>query len=158
MIGSFQENVSLYKKEYFVELKNLAIGHKVFFHANMPHREVLRFLDESKIYWHARGYEEENPNEYENFGITTVEAMAAGCVPIVIGLGAQPEIVDDGVNGFVWNKPEELIKHTENLIKNKRLMNKLSNAAIKKSKKYSSGIFERKILKVVDDVMKQQKN
>jgi len=96
-------------------LKKISEGYDIEFHVNMPHKEVLSFLEESKIYWHARGYGETDPNEYENFGITTVEAMAAGCIPLVINLGAQPEIVQHKRTGYVWNNVEELVHYTQTL-------------------------------------------
>jgi glycosyltransferase involved in cell wall biosynthesis len=34
--------------------------------------------------------------------------MAAGCVPVVVNKGGQPEIVEHGKNGFVWNTLDEL--------------------------------------------------
>ncbi|MFH0876271.1 MAG: glycosyltransferase family 4 protein [archaeon] len=141
LIGSFQENNDLYKKDYFDMLKKRADGYPIEFHINMPHEQVLRFLEESKIYWHARGYGETNPNEYENFGITTVEAMAALCVPIVINLGAQPEIVEHGKSGYVWSDTKELVKYTSLILKNK--VDSLD--IIKKSKKYSKYKFLEKI-------------
>ncbi len=35
-------------------------------------------------------------------GMTTPEAMSAGCVPVVIRKGGQPEIVRHGLDGFLW--------------------------------------------------------
>lgn len=52
---------------------------------------------------HAKGLfvdEEKSSDLLEHFGITTVETMSAGCVPIVINRG-QPEIVKEGT-GYVW--------------------------------------------------------
>ncbi|MBU4190339.1 MAG: glycosyltransferase, partial [Candidatus Thermoplasmatota archaeon] len=54
--------------------------------------------------------EEKEPEKVEHFGITTVEAAAAGCVPVVIRKGGQPEIVKEGINGLLWEKEEELIE------------------------------------------------
>lgn len=152
IIGAFNENASLYKKEYFEMLKEKAKGYQIHFHVNMPHDEVLKFLEESKIYWHARGYGEIDLNEYENFGITTVEAMAAGCVPIVINLGAQTEIVEHGKNGYCWNKPEELIEYTIKVLNNGKILKELSKKAIKKSKIYNTKIFEKKIIETVNSL------
>ena len=152
IIGSFQKNVSIYKKDYLDMLVKKAKGYPIKLHINMPHNEVLNFLSESKIYWHARGYGETDQHLYENFGITTVEAMGAGCVPIVINLGAQPEIVDHGKNGYCWNNPKELVDYTLKVINDDKLFNKLSKKAILKSKNYSSGIFEKKIIKIVNSL------
>ncbi|MCK5283691.1 MAG: glycosyltransferase family 4 protein [Nanoarchaeota archaeon] len=154
LIGSFQESSKLYKKEYLKMLMDRAEGYPIKFHINMPHHEVLEFLEESKIYWHARGYGETDLNEYENFGITTVEAMAAGCVPIAINLGAQPEIVDHEKNGFCWNEPKELVAYTEKLIKDPKLLAKLSKEARKKALRYDIDIFRKKILTSVKKLLK----
>jgi glycosyltransferase involved in cell wall biosynthesis len=125
LIGSFQENTELYKKSYFDMLKERARGYPIFFHVNMPHDEVLRFLEESKIYWHARGYGETDTLAYENFGITTVEAMAAGCVPIVINLGAQPEIIKELEIGYIWNTILQLVTITKKELSSKKTWKKL---------------------------------
>jgi len=155
LIGAFRRDVSLYKEDYYKKLKEIAKGCLIFFHENMHHDKVLQFLAKSKIYWHARGYGENDLNEYENFGITTVEAMGAGCVPIVINLGAQPEIIDHGKNGFVWKEPNELIKYTKKIIDNRRLMSKLSKKAREKALKYDISIFRKKILKTVEDIINE---
>jgi len=46
----------------------------------------------------------------EHFGITTAEAMSAGCVPMVINAGGQPEILGDSGGGYLWGTPEQLIE------------------------------------------------
>ena len=143
IIGSFQGNVGIYKKEYLNMLIKKAKGYPIYFHINIPHDKVLKFLEESKIYWHARGYGETDPNEYENFGIATVEAMAAGCIPVVINLGAQPEIVNHGKNGYCWNTNKELVNITKKIVvgsKDKDIIER----AIESSKKYSTINFLRK--------------
>jgi len=152
LIGSFQNNMPLYKKEYLDMLKERAKGFPIKFHMNMPHDKVLKFLEDCKIYWHSRGYGETDLNEYENFGITTVEAMAAGCVPIVINLGAQPEIVEHGKNGYCWNEPKELLDYTKNLIENINLYTSLKIEAIKKSKKYDTQLFINRIRNIVQAI------
>ena len=73
----------------------------------------------SSIYWHATGYGEDNPKKFEHFGISTVEAMAAECIPVVINLGGQPEIVEQSVNGFLWNSIPELKKFSLKLVNTK---------------------------------------
>lgn len=99
-------------ERYFRSLESAAKGHRIIFHKNMPHDDLLKFLGKCRIYWHARGYGETDPVEYENFGITTVEAMAAGCVPIVINLGAQSEIIRLSKSGHCWDEPSDLVKKT----------------------------------------------
>ncbi|NTV23475.1 MAG: glycosyltransferase [Nanoarchaeota archaeon] len=113
LVGAFRDE-ALYKKEYLSMLKEKAKGLDIEFMLNVPHPEVIKILQKAKIYWHARGYGEKGEEEHESFGMTTVEAMAAGCIPVVIHLGAQPEII--GKAGFLWETPEELGAITEKII------------------------------------------
>jgi glycosyltransferase involved in cell wall biosynthesis len=41
------------------------------------------------------------PSRYEGLPLSLLEAMAAGCVPIVSNRGSIPTVVDDGHNGFL---------------------------------------------------------
>lgn len=57
-------------------------------------RDIPELLCHSDVFVHL-------PDCEEGFGITVIEAMAAGKIVIVNDHGALPEIVTDGVNGFV---------------------------------------------------------
>ena len=59
--------------------------------------DVPEILAKSDIFVHM-------PECEEGFGITVVEAMAAGKVCVVADSGALPEIVTDSVNGFLVEK------------------------------------------------------
>lgn len=110
-----------------------------------PSREKLEQLyAESDIFWHAKGIDEEDPLYFEHFGITTVEAMNAGCIPVVIDKGGQKEIVDDTC-GFRWNDIDELVKSTEKLINNYPGKEKLRENSRKKSKQFLKDQFEKKL-------------
>jgi N-acetyl-alpha-D-glucosaminyl L-malate synthase BshA len=41
------------------------------------------------------------PSEYESFGLSALEAMACGVVPVVTRAGGLPEVVRDGVDGVL---------------------------------------------------------
>lgn len=66
---------------------------------NPRKHEYDQHMGEAKVYLHLmRG---------EHFGITIVEAMSAGCMPIVHNSGGPKEIVGTDI-GFIWNSVEEL--------------------------------------------------
>ena len=72
---------------------------------------VEELFASSSIFWVATGLgedEEKAPWLFEHFGITTVEAMAAGCVPVVIDKAGQREIVRHGTDGYRWTTLAEL--------------------------------------------------
>lgn len=111
---------------------------------NVLFSEISELYGRSSIYWHAAGFEEDlekNPERAEHFGISTVEAMSFGSVPVVINAGGQPEIVKDGDNGYLWNTQDELIEITHKLAISKELLEKVSQRAIESSKNFTTERF-----------------
>jgi glycosyltransferase involved in cell wall biosynthesis len=106
-----------------------------------PDLSVLHKLYASaKIFWSAAGFgvdESKNPTKVEHFGISVVEAMAAGCVPVITGLGGYKEIVRNAENGFLWNTTDQLCSFTLNLISQPSQLSQLSRAAVIQSKMFS---------------------
>src|SRR5581483_4572598 len=41
------------------------------------------------------------PSELESFGLAALEAMACGVPPVVTGVGGVPELITDGVDGYL---------------------------------------------------------
>lgn len=136
-------------KKYINELKKEAQGLNIFFYENLELGNLVKLYGESSIYWHAAGFEEKDPKKMEHFGITTVEAMAAGCVPIVINLGGQREIVEHGKSGFLWNTKEQIMNYTLRVIEDSNLLRKLSQSAAQRSKMFSKDKFCQQINKIV---------
>lgn len=132
-------------KEYVKELQDIAGGYPVYLHPNLPFEELKKMYGESSIYWHAAGFGETDPTRMEHFGITTVEAMASGCVPVVINLGGQKEIVEEGVSGLLWDEPEEMESKTMSLMGDEKLTEKLSKSAQESVRKFSKEEFSKKI-------------
>lgn len=103
-------------REYIARLRSKAADLAVRFHPNMDWAALANLYRRSTLFWHATGYGETQPERFEHFGITTVEAMAHGCVPIVFAAGGQLEIVQDGKDGRLWRSADELVSITETLI------------------------------------------
>ena len=118
-----------------------------------PDREELESLYASScIFWHAMGYGEDEPMKSEHFGITTVEAMSAGCVPVVINKGGQREIVTEGC-GFRWDTLDELVERTEFLIKNPDAAERLRKNCIERSRLFSKEEFARKFKDIMAGIV-----
>ena len=131
-------------KELISKLRKMANDLPVEIIANPQFNYLKQLYGQAKIFWTAAGFgfnEMKEPEKMEHFGITTVEAMAAGCVPVVIRKGGQPEIVNDGINGLLWEKEEELIEKTLSLIKDQKSLDKLANAAQKSAQNFSQERF-----------------
>lgn len=68
----------------------------------------------------------------EGFGLALVEAMSCGLPLVTYDLGANSEIVDDGVDGFLVNSQDELIEKINFIANSEELAKKLGQNARKK--------------------------
>ena len=134
--------------DYLEELQALAKGLPVKFYPNLDYGKLIKLYGQSSIYWHVAGFEETDPTKMEHFGISTVEAMAAGCVPVVIGKGGQLEIIEDKISGYLWETLEDLKGFTLELISNQNLQDKMSKNATRRAQNFSKSKFEESILGV----------
>lgn len=129
--------------EYVKYLQNINPSVEFIFN---PSREKIEDLYASSyIFWHAKGYEELDPYQMEHFGITTVEAMSAKCIPIVINKGGQTEIVTEEC-GFKWNNLDELIKYTEEIYSGKLDISSMQKNCVERSNLYSKENYQKKLL------------
>lgn len=145
--------VTSVKQEYEKEFEKIEkeISENVQILKNASRSEVEDAYKEAKIYWHAAGYGEDlekNPERAEHFGISTAEAMSAGCVPVVINAGGQSEIVDNST-GFLWNSENELMEFTKKLTADSSLREKLGKEAEKKANEFSIEKFYKKLESII---------
>ncbi len=138
---------SIPKNPYLKTVQNLlkqdsrAIEIKV----NADFDEVKSLYTRASIFWHGCGLGEVNPQRFEHFGMATVEAMQNSCVPIVFNGGGQPEIVENGRSGFLFNTVEELCQHSRQLIVNPDLLAELQAGAQQRSQNFRLARFEEKV-------------
>lgn len=138
--------------KYLDQLFAISERYPIYIHPDASYENLKNLYEESLIYWHAGGYgenEKKYPEKFEHFGITTVEAMAAGCIPVVINKGGQREIVEDGISGYLWNTIPELKTHTLNLINDPAKRDIISINAIKRSKSYGFDQFHKTLDKLL---------
>jgi glycosyltransferase involved in cell wall biosynthesis len=138
---------------FLERLRSLANGYPVFFHPNCSHEELCRLYRNGSIFWHAVGHGvavARYPERVEHFGIVTAEAMAWGCVPVVINLGGQPEIVQSGRSGFLWETLEEMEAATLRLINDPALHRQMSCAAMEGAARFDTCHFRQKAVALVE--------
>ena len=159
MIGMFRELVaaglngwslhlagSVGHGDYARVVTEAAKGLPVSLHFNISRAELEALYGKASIFWHATGVgvdAEANPELMEHFGITTAEAMSAGCVPVVINGGGQPEIVTPRC-GLLWNTLEDCAAETLELTRDPDRMKRLSASAVKSSERFSFPAFARR--------------
>ena len=142
-------------EEYYRKVCELAkTSDNVIIHKDCPYQELMDLYTKAKIFWHATGYqvdEETNPEKMEHFGITTVEAMSFGVVPVVINKGGQRETVAHDENGFLWNTEEECVEHTLSLVNDDNLRRKFALASTERAKLFSTDEFYRQNRRLFDE-------
>jgi L-malate glycosyltransferase len=145
---------------YYKKVRRSAAGYNVQFAPDIDRLSLKGLFESSKVFWHAAGLDEDDvvrPELSEHFGIATVEAMAAGCVPVVINKGGQQEIVDHGVNGFLWNSLDELTDYTVQLAKNEDLRIRMANAARVRARCFSRERFVEDFCALVEPFFSNRK-
>lgn len=137
---------------YLKRLKAKAKGYNVEF-LESPTFEVIKDVyGKSKIFWSGAGFgvdEIKNPEKIEHFGISLVESMSAGCIPLAYNAGGPKEIIINGANGYLWNTKKELVDLTNKIISTAGLSSKLSTEAVKTSKKFSHEAFKKEVLQII---------
>jgi len=94
-----------------------------------------------------------HPASHEPFGIAVVEAMAAGCIPIVRkGLnGPWLEITEKGKYGFGFNSPKEIVDVIRKVIKSYNNLN--IKAIVERALKFDESEFRRKFIDLFENFM-----
>ena len=85
-----------YEKGYLSQLKQRlspAAAKQVTFTGLVPYNEIAKYYAAADIYI--------NPSLYESFGMSILEAMAAGLPVVTTRVGAVPELLPDQQNGLV---------------------------------------------------------
>lgn len=138
-------------RDYSERLRQSAEGLPIEFRTNVSATELNELFSSSRFFWHAAGFEvpKDQPEKMEHFGIATVEAMSAGCIPIVYRAGGQEEIIQDGLNGFFWRSTAELVERTLSLLNDDQQSARISKAAIERSREFGKDRFAEKLLALV---------
>ncbi len=71
----------------------LGLNKAVTFTGELPQAEMLAALAHARLFVSA--------SDYEAFGLSAAEAMAAGTVPVLNDIEAFRELIDPGINGFL---------------------------------------------------------
>lgn len=135
---------------YFKELQALCAGHPIELKPDLPFPDLVQLYRTATVYWHAAGWgEDENafPERLEHFGMTTCEAMASGCVPVVIRAAGQKEIVQHGENGFLFHDQASLAEHMRWLTQSAdhNALANLRQAARQSVQKYARATFANRV-------------
>ena len=140
-------------RAYFDEVRAAALVGRVEVRANLERAALHVLFERSKVFWHAAGLDasDDRPERMEHFGRATVEAMAAGCVPIVFDGGGQREIVRHGVDGFRWRNVAELKAYTVRVARDEGMRVRMAEAARARATLFGREAFVDRFVRVLDE-------
>lgn len=143
-------------REYLRTVQTAAAGLPVSFVVNGTRAVVQHSLAEARLFWHTTGMgidAARRPQRMEHFGIATVEAMRAGCVPVVINSGGQREIVEDSHSGFLCKNMPEVIEKSAFLAHQAPFLHEMAQQAQRRSRDFSPERFEQCLLDQVSQCL-----
>ena len=140
--------------DYYDQILKTISGKPIELYSDLDLKELQSWYKRAKIFWHAKGYgvDEDDPFHMEHFGMTTVEAMINGCVPVVINKAGQKEIIENKEQGFKWDTLDELINYTKRLINDDNQRLEMAKASRERGKQFMLPVFSKKANQIVEEL------
>lgn len=145
LIGIVDNGSERCLKELSEEIERLQVQDRVHIFKNKAYGFTLAALSTSKVFLHTQ--------RTEAFGMSIVESMAAGCVPIVPRTGGPwLDVLDQkqGKYGYSYGSVQEAAEIIKMLVENEDLRKEVSARARERAMVFDSSVFEREILSVVE--------
>ncbi len=140
--------------DYLRRVEEAAHGYPIDILTDIPFDTLRDLYARTSIYWHATGLERagltEIPSSAEHFGITVLEAMAAGAVPVVADIGGPAEIVRHGHSGLTCRSLGELVDQTQGLIVDAAARRALSDGAVERARAFEATGFTSRVHALVE--------
>lgn len=128
-------------------IRKLRVEDRIKLLKNVPFATLAEKLKEAKVYLHMM--------PHDHFGISLVEAMASGCVPVVHKSGGPwIDILDrqQGTFGFSFTTASEAAKCIDALVTDEDLRSKIALRGSQRAWKFDRTVFNDRIVKVVEKV------
>lgn len=139
--GEERENLELKVKEYKLQNQIKFEGFQ---------KGIYKYLDTSNIFVYPSTWN-------EAFGISVVEAMGRGCIPIAFNKGGLPEIIEDNKNGFLV-KDVNGVELAEVLIKVLNMPNKIVESIRKNAVQTAQKITLNETVRKIEMLYKEIEN
>jgi glycosyltransferase involved in cell wall biosynthesis len=133
------------QNDYFEKVIKTAQNLPIEVIPNASDQELAYCYDKCNIYWHATGLKQstKNPFKLEHFGISVVEAMSAGLIPLVYNQGGPAEILSQFPE-LIYDSTDDLVEKTRKLADLDLTV--IRNRLIQESRKYNVENFTRSVI------------
>ena len=142
-------------REYLEQVRAEAGDADVVLHPNASGAQLAALYAQASLFWHAAGMGEDaekDPDRLEHFGISTVEAMSAGAVPVVFRGGGLVETVRDGVDGVHVDDEEGFVTATRALVDDAERLRAMGAAAQERAREFGLEAFDARLHALLDSL------
>ncbi len=125
--------------------EELGVGDRVFFKGNIPYEQIPTYLRAADVFVLN--------SDYEGLSHTLLEVMWLGVPAVVTGVCGNPELIEDGYNGFLvpFNRPEEIREKVARILDDPGL----AKTFVARSKEKVAGFARDKIFAETESLFKQ---
>ena len=121
-VCNVQPSQKIYDDSASLKANVSALNVPVSFITDVDSDDVFWVLSKATVFWHLSGFVSDesrpvdDPAVVDHFGVSVIEAMSSGCIPIVSNIGGALDIIDHGLNGFIARTVEDYILFTLQLV------------------------------------------
>ncbi len=137
-------NATAQDNSYLDRVRALSDRYPIRIRENISFDQLREEYRTASVYWHATGFgfaEEDRPSKQEHFGMSIVEALSAGAVPLAFNGGGPRETIKPGSNGYLWNSIDELIGQTQLLADDSVRIEAMSAQGVADSRHFSGDLY-----------------
>ncbi len=133
--------LSASQQKYFDRVLKKSSSYPIELIPNASQMEIDMSLSNSSFLWHGTGLKQsiKTPYKMEHFGISVVEAMSAGVIPLVYNVGGPAEILKNFPE-LIYKSLDELSEKTLKL--SMEDVSNLRKRLVDESQKYSYDVFQ----------------
>jgi len=129
-------------------VKELNLEDNTIFTGEIQHAEIPKYLNMLSVYVAL--------SEKESFGVAVIEASSCAKPVVVSNVGGLPEVVEDGVSGFIVpsRNPEKAADAIEKLVLNERLRKKIGEQGrVRVNKLYNWNDNVKQMIKIYNNIL-----
>jgi glycosyltransferase involved in cell wall biosynthesis len=132
------------------QIQSLNITNSVFMVGRLTKEKVAQLMAAANVFV--------LPSKMESFGLTLLEASAAGVPVVCSNAGGIPEVFQDGFNALLYPPGDDnaMAKAIICLIQDKELAKKISANAMETASKYTWKMTAERTLQVYEEVLQEK--